>query len=161
MFLFLCQPQDKYNALSEGSDVPGTLSADLVRLVKLAKVGQQSIVDSISLCCNGSASTPFANYTSSLDNVVANAGVNVSSILAAVNGSNSNSGSSGTGSTTPPSQLAGRLMDNGGIKDCKVNLHSAVPTWRLLLHGGACFGNPFASFVQQGHLAAIDSRCMP
>lgn len=108
-------PQNKYNTLQSGAEVPITLHSDLVRLTKLAKVGQTNLVDATRQCCSGSASNPFAPFTNNLEALIAAATVNVSAIAAAVVTSD------GVNFAGPPAaRMSGRLLDNGGVKDCKV-----------------------------------------
>jgi hypothetical protein len=107
--------QNKYNVLTASSDVPITLHSDLVRIAKLARLGQEGIRASVKQCCTGASASPFAVYTTSLEDLITKASVNVSAIASAVAGSGASSGP-----TKPSTKLSGRLLNNGGIKDCKV-----------------------------------------
>jgi hypothetical protein len=97
--------------------VPITLHSDLVRLAKLARVGQESLVSSVSQCCTGAGGS-FDRFTSSLEDLVNAAAVNVSAIAATVAATADNS--TLEAGSTAVSKLQGRLLNNGGIKDCVV-----------------------------------------
>jgi hypothetical protein len=93
--------------------VPITLEADLQTLTKLAKIGQTTLPDGVAACCAAGGGGPLANYTGGLGGVVANTTVNTSAISEAVNASYAPPANA-------PSSLAGRLINNGGLTDCKV-----------------------------------------
>jgi hypothetical protein len=96
--------------------VPITLHSDLVRLTKLAKIGQTNLLDATKQCCRGQgASNPFLPFTTSLEELINGAAVNVSAIAEALV-VNTRLAAAGL----PVSKLAGRVLDNGGVKDCKV-----------------------------------------
>jgi len=107
-----------------------------VRITKLAKVGQQSLVDSVKECCGaptsgnsatgtggtggtgtggtGTGSGAFNPYSSGLESLVNQAAVNVSAIAGSVVTNTE------APTTLPASRIIGRLFNSGGIKDCKV-----------------------------------------
>jgi hypothetical protein len=106
--------------LSEGSSIPITLHSDLIRLTKLAKVGQVELVASVQQCCAGSTSDPFTpTYTSGLESVVSSTQINGTAVAATVENAGALGGGSGT-TPTPTTSLAGRLINNGGITGCTV-----------------------------------------
>jgi hypothetical protein len=118
----LTPPRSKQNDLQATytgiTAVPASLQSDLVRISKLAKVAQVDLVESVKACCEGSASNPLQQYTSSLESLVSQAVVNTTAIAAALgDGPGSNSTDDGS---PPVARLAGRLINNGGVKDCKV-----------------------------------------
>lgn len=102
--------------------MPITLQADLVRLAKLARVGQHDLYYAVQQCCSNSSSSPFTSIATGLEALVTQAAVNVSAITGAVFGGadGSGGGSSSGGSSANVTKLAGRLLNNGGIKGCKV-----------------------------------------
>lgn len=108
--------QAKYQSLQ---DVPITLHADLVRLAKLAKVGQTGLAEGVKNCCGGSANA-FAPYISGLEDAINSAIVNVTAIAGAVVVPDAERDGFRTLTAGAAMKLAGRLLDNGGIKDCKV-----------------------------------------
>ncbi|KAI8463993.1 MAG: hypothetical protein J3K34DRAFT_129482 [Monoraphidium minutum] len=121
---------NKYKVLGSSSQVPITLHSDLVRLTKLGKVGQVNLVEAVKACCGGGGSGPFEPFTSSLEELLSGASVNVSAIAAAVV-----TGGDGGGlpQGPPATKLVGRVMDNGGVKDCKGTYEALLTGDRLEL----------------------------
>jgi hypothetical protein len=126
--------QSKY-ALEESSETPITLHSDLVRLTKLAKIGQQALGDSVRTCCGGATNNPFALYTAGIEDTINAAVVNVSAIAAAVVATDHD-----VGLTAATQTLSGRLMNNGGVKDCKVRAARGVGGCPTLAGRGAARG---------------------
>jgi len=99
--------------------VPITLHSDLVRLTKLAKVGQQNLIDSTKQCCSGSADNPFAPFINSLEGAIAAAVVNATAIAEALVSSFDPGHDMIRFESGKNSAIAGRLIINGGIEQCK------------------------------------------
>ena len=137
--------QNKYS-LGASDSVPLTLQSDLVRMTKLAKLGHSDLATSVAQCCgtgsfsgnynsdgtssnNGDAgsagnsngnpgigSAAFTNYTTALENKISQTTVNISAIVSALPPGIDD----GSSALPIPASLAGRLLNSGGITNCKV-----------------------------------------
>jgi hypothetical protein len=116
------RPQTSYGSLGPSAQVPITLHSDLVRLAKLARVAQVDLAASVTACCGGGSASPFLPFTASLEDLVSRAAVNVTAIAGTVGGGDGSGAAGGPAAEAGPAAevLAGRLIDNGGVRDCKV-----------------------------------------
>jgi hypothetical protein len=64
--------QSQYKKLQDSSKVPETLFTDLVRIARLAKVGQSNLYNTIKQSCSvsGSSTSNFTPYVKALDLLV-------------------------------------------------------------------------------------------
>lgn len=96
--------------------MPPTLHSDLVRLAKLARVGQADLPESVAACCAsaGAGGAAFKPYTAALESLLVGAKVNATAVAEAVNATAvpANGGDA-------PRSLAGRLLNTGGVAGCK------------------------------------------
>ena len=64
--------QERYKKLLDSSAVPQTLFTDLVRIARLAKVGQSNLYNTIRQSCSvsGGSTASFTSYVKALDLLV-------------------------------------------------------------------------------------------
>ena len=113
--------------------VPVALHSDLVRLAKLARVGQRDLLAAVRASCPGGASAAEAFDALSaaqLEETVSRAVVNATAIAAAIcsgGGSCAQTGAAGDGSAP----LYGKLMGHGGIGQCRGTYEALATSARV------------------------------
>lgn len=118
--------QDLYDSLDKSSPLPLSLYDDLVRITKLARIGQDDLYNAIRSCCasnssNASGSSGLSTFVSSVNHLASAAPVSLSEIKLALNLQGDDGKDAKLDYENGAIGMVGTLLNSGGISNCKAS----------------------------------------